>query len=140
MKTTKGLLFILLTFFTVSLFGKESYTVSGSITTVKKGPVYIFLVDEAAFKKPMTGLQTKILHPDPKEKILFSFLHVSPGNYGIRCFQDTNGNGKLDRGLWGPKEPWSMSWQIKRVLQWPWFKDIVFEVNKNVQGIIISLE
>ena len=32
-----------------------------------------------------------------------------PGDYGIMAFQDVNGNGELDFGLRGPKEPFGVS-------------------------------
>jgi len=51
-----------------------------------------------------------IINVDTKEistkKVSFEFKDVKKGIYWIRCFQDLNGNGKLDFGLFGPIEPW----------------------------------
>jgi uncharacterized protein (DUF2141 family) len=53
-------------------------------------------------------------------------------------FIDTNGNEKVDRGLFGPSEPWGMSWQEKRVARIPRFKDIAFQLAGDIVGIEID--
>ena len=35
----------------------------------------------------------------------FAFHNVPEGIYGIRCFQDNNNNGKLDKDFFSPSEP-----------------------------------
>ena len=64
-----------------------------------------------------------------KKKVSFKFEGIQKGTYGIRCFQDENGNGKLGKGMFGPKEPWGMSWQGDKPAKWPKFKHIAFNVN-----------
>lgn len=64
---------------------------------------------------PFKGLRELVLKISPdevqKKKVPFKFEGLQQGTYGVRCFQDVNGNGKLDKGLFGPSEPWGMSWQ-----------------------------
>ena len=64
---------------------------------------------------PFKGLRELVLKISPdevqKKKVPFNFEGLQQGTYGVRCFQDVNGNGKLDKGLFGPSEPWGMSWQ-----------------------------
>lgn len=39
-----------------------------------------------------------------------TFDALSPGRYGLKIYQDVNGNGELDRGMMGiPKEPYGFS-------------------------------
>jgi uncharacterized protein (DUF2141 family) len=68
----------------------------------------------------------------------FSFLKIPGGEYGIRVFVDTNRNGKLDRGLLGPREPWGMSWRGKRASRIPRFKDIAFRLVGDIHGMEID--
>jgi uncharacterized protein (DUF2141 family) len=130
---------------TTSIFAQfENFTIEGTISFEEPGDIYIFLVTEQGFKTPLTGLQKVILKIGPdeiqKRKLSFEFKDVRRGTYGIRCFQDVNGNGKLDKGLFGPKEPWGMSWQRQRPSKWPIFGHIAFEVTSDIRDIHIQLK
>jgi len=120
------------------------YTIAGSISFENTGNVYIYVVTEQIFSTPFTGIQKKIIaicQEDIKQgKISFRFDGIQPGIYGIRCFQDVNGNGKLDRGMFGPKEPWGMSWQGEKPAKCPSFKDISFDVTADITNMIIDVK
>lgn len=135
------LLFVYSTEFLFSENG--TYTIEGEVLYAKKGKIYLYLVDKEGFKTPLTGLQTIVLNTDQSDnrngRISFRFMNVRPGTYGIRCFQDTNGNRKMDRGLFGPAEPWGMSWNTKKPSGWPRFEKIAFPVNSDLKPIIIKL-
>jgi uncharacterized protein (DUF2141 family) len=48
--------------------------------------------------------------PATATRALFTFQGVSPGTYAVAAYQDTNGNGRLDRtGLGLPLEPYGFS-------------------------------
>ncbi len=64
-------------------------------------------------------------------KLIVKFKNIPKGVYGIRCYQDLNGNMKLDKGLFGPKEPRAMSWSKGRVFP-PRFVAISFLLEKNI--------
>ena len=87
----------------------------GVVVTVngfeQEGTVYVALQEEGIFGTAdatygtsmdpamMTGDSLEIVIPD-----------VTPGEYAIAVFQDTNGNGQLDLGTNGiPTEPWALS-------------------------------
>ena len=53
--------------------------------------------------------------------------------------QDTNGNGDLDRGLFGPIEQWGMSWKVKMLFRISKSADIVFDVYKDINGVEINM-
>lgn len=122
----------------------DSHRIEGDILFSEKGKIYVYLVTEKIYEIPLTGLKTIIL--DPKEediankKMTFTFHDVEDGTYGIRCFQDQNGDGKLNRGMFGPSEPWGMSWKDARVIRWPSFDQIAFEVTADINTIKIKLE
>ena len=119
-------------------------TVEGEILFDKTGDIHVYLVTEEIFRTPFTGIQQKVIKIGEQElrkkAVAFRFEQVHAGTYGIRCFQDVDGDGKLERSLFGPKEPWGMSWQGEKPAKWPEFEDISFEVNSNITSIQIRLE
>lgn len=127
----------------VSHAKQKTYTIEGVITFPKTGKIYVYLVDEEVFKKPLTGIQTIVIEPNEKEKankiVRFSFKGVQRGTYGIRCFQDTNKDTKLNKGMFGPSEPWGMSWKDEKPAKWPSFDGIAFDVNVDIKSLKIEL-
>ena len=122
----------------------DSFTIKGQVNINGDGYIYIYLVTEEISKTPLTGIQTAIINPSQNDienkRVLFEFTNVTPGTYGIRCFQDTNSNGKLDRGLFGAKEPWGMSWQGEEPKRIPCFKDFSFFINTDCLDLNITLK
>ena len=133
------LLIILLT--AIPIMGQAGqYRVSGSVLVNKAGILYIYLVDKDQFSIPFTGIKELriTLEENQEQTVLFSFSNIPQGQYGIRVFVDTNGNGKLDRGLLGPSEPWGMSWQGEPKKGIPRFGDIAFNVDRDIQNLLID--
>ena len=60
------------------------------------------------------------------------------GFYALRCFQDLNGNARLDIGLFGPNEPWALIWNGKKRFP-PKFEDISFALEGDLR-IDLTLE
>ena len=118
----------------------EQYRVSGSVLVEEGDILYIYLVDKDQFSIPFTGIkEIRIeLEENNKQTIPFTFLGIPEGQYGIRVFVDTNGNEKLDRGIFGPSEPWGMSWQGEPKKGIPRFSDIAFYVDRNIEEILID--
>jgi uncharacterized protein (DUF2141 family) len=123
------------------------YQVGGEIILKeikKQGDLHVMLVTEESFNKALQGFRKLILKIGQGEikekKVPFMFPDIPPGRYGIRCFLDEDGNGKLNRGAFGPSEPWGMSWQGKKPLGWPKFKYIAFDVERDVKDIRIVVE
>ena len=127
--------------FCLSLNAQELYSISGTIAYEGEESLYVYLVDEEIAKIPFTGIQTLVLSPAESGGTLqFSFTGITAGTYGIRCFQDSNKNGELDKGMFGPKEPWGMSWQGEKPQKWPRWENFSFELTTNINGINIKLE
>jgi len=137
------LLFLIALLISAASESSAQINIEGQIQFQKNGNIYVYLVDEAVFKTPFTGIQDTLIHigeaERKKQMVAFTFKAVKPGTYGIRCFQDVNGNGKLDKGLFGPKEPWGMSWQKEKPAMWPKFKDIAFQAKSDIKGLKIQL-
>jgi uncharacterized protein (DUF2141 family) len=123
------------------------YQVGGEIILKeikKQGDLHVMLVTEESFNKPLQGFRKIIIDIGEKEirekKVSFKFTQIPRGTYGIRCFLDQDKNGKLNRGAFGPSEPWCMSWQGKKPLGWPKFKYIAFDVERDVTDTRIVVE
>ncbi|MBN2324044.1 MAG: DUF2141 domain-containing protein [Spirochaetes bacterium] len=128
----------------LSFAGTKTYTVEGEITFNGTGNIFVSLVTEELFGKKYEGVREKILVVTENEsgsgRIRFSFDGVDTGVYGIRCYQDENENGELDGGLFGPTEPWGMSFRHDRPTRWPTFENISFEVIEDVRDLTIVLK
>jgi uncharacterized protein (DUF2141 family) len=97
----------------------------------------VFLIDETTFKTPQTGVDTLILKPIASI-VNFTFNSCQKGTYGIRCFQDLNNNGILDKGMFGPAEPYGFSWKFSKKFPFD-FSDISFLAKSN-SFITIKME
>jgi uncharacterized protein (DUF2141 family) len=120
-----------------------THEVEGDCLVVREGILFVYAVDENGFASPLTGFRELRLRVGPAEAaattVRFSFI-LPPGRYGIRCFQDLNGNGRLDRGPFGPAEPWGMSWNAERRFGFPKFEDISFVVDRDIRGLRIEVQ
>ena len=145
LKQKKNIFFIFLFLFIVfSLVSQENtYFIEGKIHFKGKGKVYIRLVNENTFSQEDKEIDRLILSPSISElqsgQISFSLKNIKPGIYGIKCFLDKNNNGKLDKGVLGPTEPWGMSWKNKKPFGPPNFKDIEFNITSNIKNLLIEL-
>ncbi len=83
----------------------DPITLTGTINFPEQGTVYLQLVDQAAFEAELDGEHIAIIN-EPISPAPYVIEDIDAGNYMVRAFQDTNNNGELDMGLFGPKEPW----------------------------------
>jgi uncharacterized protein (DUF2141 family) len=125
-----------------NLEAEDRFKITGQVLIGEEGVLYIYLVDEKQFSIPFTGVVELVVPISPAHldsgTVPFAFQRIPAGRYGIRVFIDTNDNGKLDRGLFGPSEPWGMSWQEKRVARIPHFKDIAFQLAGDIHDLEID--
>ena len=111
-----------------------SITISGSVTGASaKHAVYVALWNAAAFlATPVQQIRIDA-GADPR----FQF-RVPPGEYALSAFEDKNGNGILDMGAFGPKEP-SGFWRDFHAWRKPRFADISSPYLKDTSAIQIRL-
>jgi uncharacterized protein (DUF2141 family) len=135
MKKFKLIFTVLLFVFLITLPGfllaQNGYKISGTVSIQKtNGDVFVSLVDEESNNEPLKGIKKAVLKPNSKT-LSFKFENIPPGVYALKCFQDTNGNEKLDMGMFGPKEPWYLSWQKDKRFP-PRWEDYSFELKKDM--------
>jgi uncharacterized protein (DUF2141 family) len=123
---------------------ERGFLVRGEITFTRRGPIYIQLVSKEAFESNKGSQFASIIEVGPgdvkKGKTCFSFMNVPEGTYGIKCFQDLNGNKTPDKGIFGPKEPWGTYRPSRPAFGAPEFKEIAFKVDRDITDIQLELK
>lgn len=65
---------------------------------------------------------------------------VEPGDYAIAVYHDENGNGKMDKRVFGiPKEPYGFSNNFRPTMSAPKFSDCKFTIGTTEKAISIKL-
>jgi uncharacterized protein (DUF2141 family) len=154
MKRLLSLLFVGIVLCSALAFGEETFTVSGNVKFPGDGDVIMNLLTKEEETLGKDTPQERILviklttEQRKAKRASFNFTAVPKGAYIIRCFQDVNGNGKLDLG--DPTETPSIHDRDMRVRlepaglyksSWPFVWDFSkFQVDRNITGIKIHLE
>jgi uncharacterized protein (DUF2141 family) len=112
-----------------------SVRVSGEIRFKKAAPIYLRLLALDDAKQELIAREQIIaLKPEDvaRGSLRFEFAGLAPGRYALRCFQDVNGNKKLDIGMFGPKEPWSTYRLARPKFRPPRFEEMAFDASADV--------
>lgn len=109
-----------------------------NIKTVK-GSVFIALF-KAGSEFP-TGKPTEGKKVDATGQSVQTTFSVEPGEYAVAVFHDENGNGKMDKGMFGiPKEPYGFSNNFRPKMSAPKFSDCQFTVGDGGKSISIAVK
>ena len=123
------------------LSADETFTLSGTVGNLKKaGTVYIRLFNEYQFNKKIEPDFTVKINTEDKDEVSFEFTDIPAGFYAIKCIQDVNGNGRLDKSFYGPKEPYGFYREKARIMKSPKFDELSFYIDKDIIGIKILLK
>jgi uncharacterized protein (DUF2141 family) len=113
----------------------NTFTLSGRILNSSgENPVYVALWNQDSFLK--TPVKQLRIAPGTEPQFVFQ---IPPGRYAISAFEDKNGNGTLDMGLFGPKEP-SAFWPAFNGWHKPRFEEVYFTVNADIPHADITLK
>jgi len=73
-------------------------------------------------------------------KCEFQFDAIPFGSYAVAIYQDVNGNGELDKGMFGiPKEPFAFSNNFRPRFGGPTFEKCKFDFVKDNQDLKIEM-
>lgn len=109
-------------------------TLSGKVTSASgKHPVHIALWDAAGFLTKAS--QEIIIKPQATPEFQF---HIPPGTWAVSAYEDTNENGVLDMGMFGPKEP-SGFWRAFHAWRKPRFSDVCSSLTQDTRNADIQL-
>lgn len=103
-----------------------------------KGQIYIALYDRPD-TFPTAGQQrTGQILDASAQRLVTHFEDLPPGKYAAVAFQDTNGNGKLDKNLLGiPKEPYGFSNGAKASVGAPKFSAAAVTISPDAATSIV---
>lgn len=106
-----------------------------------KGSIYISVYNsKEAFLVPGNEISSRILESGNMSQLKIQMKVPQGQQLAIACFQDINGNKKLDTNLLGiPTEPYGFSGDVKSKWRKPRFSDAVIDL-KQTQPIKIKLQ
>lgn len=113
---------------------RGEFTLSGRVRNASgKHTVYVALWNAQGFlERPARQIRI-----DPAAGPVFRF-EVSSGRWALSAFEDVNGDGKLDMGIFGPKEP-SGFWHPFHGWHKPHFDEVAVQINKDITDAEIVL-
>lgn len=119
--------------------GPQAATVAigGEIRFEKKAPVFLQLLAQDANGQEFVAREQVIaLAPEDlrRGRLRFEFADLAPGRYALKAFQDTNGNRKIDIGVFGPREPWATYRLARPKLRPPRFDEMAFDAGSSVEN------
>lgn len=127
-----------------SLFAQETtLSLGGDVLVTGSGTLYIALFDKNSFdgdKPQLLGLQFVVPGPDAvlladkRYRIRYNFVGVKKGTYALKAFLDSNGNKKIDIGLFGPTEAWGFSKNTRHAFRGPTFDEVSLVIDKDVNN------
>ncbi len=117
---------------------QAEFTVSGEIAHQGEGTLYLELLNEMQFANGENSALGLALEPSA-DKVTFTFVNVPAGSYVVQGFQDTNGNGELDEGMMGPKEPWAILGYTPSFSA-PDFNKLKIGVSEDVSGLEVVMK
>ena len=143
MRRIFGVLFMVLTFTAIVPAQDSLFTISGHLQYEKEGLLFLSLTSESQFmKNGVKPADFLILDAVPDSAgnrwVPFVMDSIPTGQYVISVFQDVNGNGKLDMGFMGPKEPFGFSVSRPRFI--PKFENLNFDVQEDIENMVIEVK
>jgi len=106
--------------------GVDTFTLSGKVIGGSgKHTIHVALWDAAGFlEKPVQEIRI-----EPGAATDFHFK-LPGGRWALSAFEDENQNGKLDIGMFGPREP-SGFWHPFHAWRKPRFEDVAVEIDRD---------
>lgn len=131
--------FLLTTIFLVGLFHPKhdlstSYKIQIKLTGIKssKGNIRVALFNtEDSYKTESTTYKNLVV-PAQSGEMNIQMDNIAAGDYAIAVYHDSNGNGKLDKSIFGPPtEYYGFSNNARGSFGKPSYKDCKFTVTEN---------
>ena len=89
------------------------------------------------FPEDQDRAQQRVERPRAAAVDSFVFRDLAPGRYAIAAYHDANGNGKLDKNLFGaPRESWGSSGTVRPRMRAPRFDEAAVELTADARVMI----
>ena len=118
-------------------------TIGGEVRFEKTAPVFLQLLAlDGSGKETVARSQVITLASEDvaRRSVRFEFAGLAPGRYALKAFQDANGNGKIDIGMFGPKEPWATYRLARPKLRPPRFEEMAFDASVSVDDALLVMQ
>jgi uncharacterized protein (DUF2141 family) len=135
---------MILTIFLSSTVHAQTGTLAVKVTQVdvkEGGMIKIGIYDSKSF--PFVGKEVAGIDIEVKgTSATYVFKNIPAGKYAIAVFQDSNGDGKLNKNMFGvPKEPYGFSNNKYGKFGPPDFEDVSFDVKEDTSiSLTINLK
>ncbi|WP_051261426.1 DUF2141 domain-containing protein [Desulfovibrio inopinatus] len=141
MRSVLGILLVVFGLFP-GMVHANGCTLHATVTYPETGDIRVALVTQEEYRNGLPPRYAHICVPTKSgpSVIDVEFKEIPPGIYALQSFQDVNGNGTLDEGMFGPSEPWGFYRPSRPAMRAPHFDEISFEVKNNMRGLPIHLE
>jgi len=140
--TNRGLLFLLCLFFCSFTRSDARPDLLIRITQVKDKTHKLFIAvcrQSKGFPNELDMVQQFVLDPAANKDLSVTVTNLPYGKYAVSIFQDMNGNGKLDKGLFGiPTEPFAFSNNYHPTFRAPTWDDCAFDYNATSKEVVIN--
>lgn len=112
-----------------------TFKVSGHVVGASgKNPIYVALWQADGFlQRPAQTVRIAA-----GDDLVFHF-DVPAGRWAVSAFEDSNGNGRLDKGAFGPEEP-SGFWRPFAEPRAPRFEDVDSLINRDISNADVRLK
>ena len=120
---------------------EEGGSLKVTLSNVKKtGKIHVAVYREGEeFPSPKFLMQSSLVEA-ADGKCVIQFDAIPFGSYAVALYQDVNGNGEMDKGMFGiPSEPFAFSNNFKPRFGGPSFEKCQFDFNKDNQSIQIEM-
>lgn len=120
---------------------EESGSLKVSLSNVKKtGKIHVAVYRQGDEFPSSKFLFKSVIGEETKGKCEIQFEAIPFGSYAVAIYQDVNGNGQLDKGMFGiPSEPFAFSNNFRPKFGGPSFEKCKFDFNKDNQAIQIEM-
>lgn len=106
------------------------------------GAIHLALYDrEESFAKSLEPFLLKIYSIPADRKLQLQLDSLPAGRYSLAVYHDENGNGELDKNLFGiPKEPYGFSNNPRAKWSAPTYEETAFVLNGSPANLSVSLK
>jgi uncharacterized protein (DUF2141 family) len=138
---TKIVLAILIALISFAFNPEEKGVLKITLSNIKKtGKIHVGLYSEGG-DFPSDKSRVKTLTGEVSNgKCELQFDEIPYSSYAVAIYQDVNGNGKLDKGMFGiPEEPFAFSNNFRPRFGGPSFESCKFDFKEDNQTLTIEM-
>lgn len=137
----KTILLVILLAISVAFRVEEKGALKVSLSNIKKtGKIHVAVYRDGDDFPSEKSLVKSLLGEAVGGKFELQFEEIPFGSYAVAIYQDVNGNGKLDKGMFGiPDEPFAFSNNFRPKFGGPSFQKCKFDFKENNQTLDISM-